>query len=623
MAHNELTIATILRQLAEHFDAPVAERQVLNEVLLHRPSSAKNPYAAIRERLRWDGLSLGWLRLSRRELVPLRLVLNGLRFRCVPRAQDITAGVLPLPHLQPFVGLRTQVAVLRDSRNQEYALDEGAGEVVHSLRFTPCFRLASWYRAEQFAVGDSMLVTVEDSAAMRLRIEREPAAAFRHDAVVAQDTELLTMMLQRVHNSQLALLPCDELILPIFAQAAWRSAYPGTAWQLLLRQDGRLQLVDDIFVTNQRHAALHFTSDDDIFPFDRDEQAVADEVEDAALLGEIEALQAELRNSRQHDAEAGIWSGQIQRASAAYTLFDRAHYDDMPGGVFFADIELSVDGDGLIDGSDWLFDEWDAVTEDHLDTASLLDTPLSFSEAQARMMAALPPDVIQRLNNASPEEAEVIIASQLNHLLVSDLALFPRLDLSKEGKNNESFDADTLFEGDWLDSDSDGDEWEPEWGDDLIDELDDEIISEMGVYTHSTDLINRFHDYLRETGKSARTAQLRTRQLLVYAEFLASYYERALDEGDYATLDECLFFYYPRRVVHTSPRQVRDICVAIKQFYHYLKQHGEIADDHFAVAQWRRRDQAARVVELYERISSESPNFELLFTRLFEPYTEE
>ncbi|NJM07162.1 hypothetical protein HC891_14730 [Candidatus Gracilibacteria bacterium] len=75
--------------------------------------------------------------------------------------------------------------------------------------------------------------------------------------------------------------------------------------------------------------------------------------------------------------------------------------------------------------------------------------------------------------------------------------------------------------------------------------------------------------------------------------------------------------------MHTSPRQVRDICVAIKQFYSYLRQHGDIADDHFAIAQWRRRDQAARVVELYERISSESPNFELLFTRLFEPYTEE
>ncbi|NJM07161.1 hypothetical protein HC891_14725 [Candidatus Gracilibacteria bacterium] len=247
------------------------------------------------------------------------------------------------------------------------------------------------------------------------------------------------------------------------------------------------------------------------------------------MLGEIETLQNELRVSRQRDAEAGIWSGQIQRASAAYSLFDRSQHDDGPAGVFFADIELSSDGDTLLDGGDWLLDEWDSMVEDHLDGASLVDSPVSFAEAQARMMAALPPEIVQRLNEARPEEAEIIIASQLNYLLVRDPGLFPRIDLSPQSGNASTLDSDTLFEGNWLDVDDD--EWEPEWGDELIDAIDDEIIGEMGVYTHSTDLINRFHDYLRETGKSASTARLRTRQLLVYAEFLASYYERALDEA--------------------------------------------------------------------------------------------
>ena len=36
---------------------------------------------------------------------------------------------------------------------------------------------------------------------------------------------------------------------------------------------------------------------------------------------------------------------------------------------------------------------------------------------------------------------------------------------------------------------------------------------------------------------------------------------------------------------------------------------------------WRRRDQAVRVVELYDRIDGNSPRFERLFARLFEPYT--
>jgi hypothetical protein len=36
---------------------------------------------------------------------------------------------------------------------------------------------------------------------------------------------------------------------------------------------------------------------------------------------------------------------------------------------------------------------------------------------------------------------------------------------------------------------------------------------------------------------------------------------------------------------------------------------------------WRRRDQAARAVELYDRIDGESPQFERLFAHLFAPYT--
>ena len=74
--------------------------------------------------------------------------------------------------------------------------------------------------------------------------------------------------------------------------------------------------------------------------------------------------------------------------------------------------------------------------------------------------------------------------------------------------------------------------------------------------------------------------------------------------------------------MHTSARQVREICTAIKQLYAFLKQRGIISDDRFAEALWRRRDQAARVVEIYERIAGDAPGFETLFERLFQPYTE-
>lgn len=602
MNQHEPTIATILRLLAGEYDGPVDERRVLERVLERRPSSAKNPYATIRERLRWDGLTLGWLRLNRSQLVPLRIALQGLRFRCVPRPRDIGAGLLPLAHLQPFAGLRNYECTVRDAAGTALPfvdLDADRGRDA-SL---PAFDLRAWYAAVGFEPGDSIIVTIASAEPLVLQIEREPRAEFRPAVVAAQDAELVETIVERVRRSQAALLPCDEVVLPIFATAPWRNAYPGSPWQQLVMRDGRLQLVDDIFLTSQRIGSLNLFGSDEVFASspraERDFQA-----SDSALLAEIDALQREMRLARQRDAEAGLWSGQVQRASASLGALDDGDGSRHPllGG-------LEAD---LAEGGWEVAEDWDpdgTYGDDEVD----LDDPDTVEAARQRMLELLPADDVARYHVARPEEAELIVARNLNMLLARAPELFPRIELIPPDEEQEVA-PDALFSGDWQDA----------WDDDPVEELGDELDDDeaMDAFAASGDLISQFHDYLLEMGKSEATARARSRALNVYADFLASYYARTLADGDYATLDECLFFYYPRRVLNTSPRQVREICTALKQFYAFLLQRGVIMADQFAAAIWCRRDQAARVVEIYERISSESPSFELLFERLFLPYTE-
>ncbi len=601
MSHQEPTIANILRLLAAEYDGPVEERRVLERVLERRPSSAKNPFATIRERLRWDGLTLGWLRLNRRQLVPLRIAMQDLRFRCIPRARDIEAGLLPLAHLQPFAGLRGADLTLRDAEQRPMSLIEPEDDERGGLSM-PSFDLRGWYARQRFAPGDSIIVTAISADPLVLQIDREGGPEFSRARVAEQDAELLDAIVDKVVRSNVALLPCDEVVLPIFAAAHWRTGYPGSPWQLLVTRDGRLQLVDDIFLTSQRHPSLRLFSSDEVFeplPVPEPDRQAAD----TALLAEIEVLQRDLQWAREQDAAAGIWDGRVQRASAALGSGER--YGDGAGGL-----------GGAVDDLD---DGWpDADLFGTLDEADDEDEP-EMRAAEARMLAVLPPDAVERLRNARPEEAEVIIAEHLNLLLVREPSLFPRLELDPSGGLGPGdLSADAIADDNWeLSWEEDDDDWVAEIDDDLEGDDDSE-----GIYARSGELIMRFHDYLAELGKSSATARARSRALRVYAEFLASYYGRTLAEGDYATLDECLFYYYPRRVLNTSPRQVREICTAIKQFYGFLRERGSVGDDRFAAALWRRRDQAARVVEIYERISSDSPSFELLFERLFRPYTE-
>jgi hypothetical protein len=604
MNQHEPTIATILRLLAGEYDGPVDERRVLERVLERRPSSAKNPYATIRERLRWDGLTLGWLRLNRSQLVPLRIALQGLRFRCIPRPRDIAAGLLPLAHLQPFAGLRNYDCTLRDGAGAAQAFIDLDSEQGRDGSL-PAFDLRSWYLRTGFEPGDSIIATVLSAEPLVLQIEREPRDEFRAAVVAAQDAELIETVVDRVRRSQAALVPCDEVVLPIFATAPWRNAYPGSPWQHLVMRDGRLQLVDDIFLTSQRIGSLNLFGTDEVFePGPRGERDF--QASDGALLAEIDALQREMRHSRQRDAEAGLWSGQVQRASAAFGSMDEGDTGRHP---LFNGLEAD-----LAEGGWEVTEEWDpdgifAEGDDVVDP----DDPATIDAARQRMLSLLPPEEVARLNMARPEEAELIVARNLNMLLARAPELFPRIELVPPQEEPEPA-SETFFNGDWQDA----------WDEDGIDDLGEELEGDeaMDAFAASGDLIAQFHDYLLEMGKSEGTARIRTRALNIYADFLASYYARSLAEGDYATLDECLFFYYPRRVLNTSPRQVREICTALKQFYAFLEQRGIIDEDRFAEALWRRRDQAARVVEIYERISSESPSFELLFERLFLPYTE-
>jgi hypothetical protein len=70
MAQNTPTIASILQTLSMYYNGPVSEREVMDRVLEQRPSRAKDPYAAIREKLRWYGPMLGWVRLGGGTLLP-------------------------------------------------------------------------------------------------------------------------------------------------------------------------------------------------------------------------------------------------------------------------------------------------------------------------------------------------------------------------------------------------------------------------------------------------------------------------------------------------------------------------------------------------------------------------
>jgi hypothetical protein len=356
----------------------------------------------------------------------------------------------------------------------------------------------------------------------------------------------------------------------------------------------------------------------------------------------------------------GIWNGVAPRASTGRVIFDMREGTSQvvyPGTVD-ALIDHASAIEERIERGDYEGEEWD----DAFDTEELDDMDLddefesdelygiddiedmqafmeqnpALIEATQKLMASLSPTEVEELNAAeTPDQVQRILTSHLNTLLGREPALFAELTPQLPAPSSENGNGNGHSNGNghgpnhddllaieeenlWVNESVE--EWEEDADDDDDDEdADAEEINE--VIERSNQWMERFYQSLLLQGKSDSTAASRTGDLWIYADFLSSYYNRGLEEGDYATLDECLFFFYPRKVINNSPRAAREICTSVKQFYTFLRANGVIMDDSFAHAIWRRRDQAAQAIELYDRIDGESPQFERLFAHLFAPYT--
>ncbi len=596
MSQNEITVAQALRILSAELDHAVSLRQMAE--MIHERLHKRAAEGTVRNCLRWAEAEHGWVHVARAQYLPLRLALDGARFRCWPFERDIHSGQLPAAHFYPFALFRgASFPRIYDEQGNELALIERPQTEWQLPLGHLTLDLRQWFQQHQMKVGDSILVEVRYKTQLEFHLAYEPAAAFRAEAVAQQDRALCDAIAQRLSAAPML---AERIILPIVASAPWRAAYPGQPWQYLVLEDPRMFLRNDVeLMLRDRSSPLLwerlFDHRQAVF---RPGQVTTARVSPIAreLQEEINALQQAIQRSREQDARAGVWDGTF--AMAAVDALERDNDDD-------------DDDDDLFD-LDWF--------ERYPSAFRLTD------EALQRVYQLLPEDTRQRLAQATQEEAEVILAQQLNYLLVRAPDLFPRIEdlgivpIGSSETVTDQREAALLIDPDDLSGFFSDDDDDFDDDDFFADDDDDEDEGEYQALERNHLLLAQFRDYLREMGKKAETFHAHRRLVRLYGDFLAGFYHRSLEQGDYATLDEFLFYYYPRHFHHPSGRQARDLCGSLRQFYGFLKDRGIIQDDRFARAIWQRRMQAAQLVSLYEKVARRYPEQAELRASLFQPY---
>jgi hypothetical protein len=650
MRRGEPTYPEILEALSHEYEGPIPERELAERVLAIKSSTAKTARHQLQTLLRDESVRFGWLRLPKGMVSPLRLAMANLRFRVIPSPNEVAEQHLERQSLHPFLLVFMHELTVRFEGHDDLQF--------HTVRLREHIPLKDWMERVHFQSGDSILVTIQSYPPMVMSFEHEPAAAFQPDRVQAQEQELVELAVQQFSTKRSKRVEAYKIILPAYAAAPWRTQYPGRPWQQVLAEDERVEvLYDGLMLQLQEASAYGRVS--------RSKQGKK------SLFEQIAELQSDLRALRQTMIQRGYWDGVVQRVTASLLFgfndkstppmepidatqdysaqiderakdgyYDRMFVDEI------LDFEELFDQDDDYELMGTLFDTIDlTLSYDYqLDETSVSSMQeFTLFEEQERLIKVLGAERIARLEQAQTEsEALKLLITFLNELMDKEPSLFEELVITpsqaKQKMNSDSngnglhlpIDESLLLSDDPFEDEDeseffDEEEFEDEEFED--EDFEDELINAernaliMQAINRSTQLLQRFFDAQLEQGQDARTAQERVRFMSHYASFLGTFYQQSLEMSTYAMLDEYLFFVFPRQNRLPSRKDVRAMCLALKQFYAFLRAERIIASDAMIQELYRHRNLVVRLVSLYEQINSSPRSFGHLFARLFEPYT--
>jgi len=259
-----ITREQAVQQVVGELAGPTPVAEVVRRVLALWPSAAKRPEQAVRNELsqNWNRT---WVYLDSETVIPLRVVMRGVRFRIVLSRLEIKRGVLfCAPNFHGFARHRADPAsfILLDAAGQPLPAHSTKVKLEHKSPFgdytseADAWDLAAWFKSLKARDGDSLLVTIEDWGAGRYRLEYEPVAKRRLDEVDRANRELADLLfgaLERAHSESVSGI---EAIQKAYARMADPRGYPGDHWLQVVERDSRMTLLGDYIRYPESYAPI-------------------------------------------------------------------------------------------------------------------------------------------------------------------------------------------------------------------------------------------------------------------------------------------------------------------------------------------------------------------------------
>lgn len=641
MPRTKPSIATLLKELARTTSEALSLDSIVTYVQSRRGPSRTNLHRRIQTMLSTQAVQLGWMTVSQLQYVPIRLAVRGISFRVIPDASAIANEYVRGEWLYPFVDTASPIRLANDKR-------------VMPVMQRGLIGLAGWYAQHRVRVGDHLIVQIDHQRPNTIHLLCDYADAQHLDDAQAADQAIM-QELQHQYRSGADEHAVAHAMVQLYVTASWRNAYPGQPWQLLRdvvqRQHARgetlaLGLGNEI-VQLQQELRARRTRDSErglwngIAPrfsavrigFDSQDH----ELHDRLSITPIDTRD-DYSERINHGLEHGLYDVRVGDDERDTFNDDDDDVDHDEAFLFDDHTSALNDEEDYTDALRSSYedehhddDTHDAHAYDDLSDAIDDDTfvllfanrhPALTEWSTTLLKSMTPSERRQMIRAETDDDYNAILSKALQRLIpqvpqfmstlrtVADVA--PE-DVTRGGQTYAAFDvaersasmavapSDTTLHED----------------DDVFATGGEAIFAVESALRESEQLITRYIKSLYAAKLSERTVRRKRQFLRGYAQFLARYYTQSLDYATYATLDEYIFFFYPRHTAAVSPRNMRDMITALRDFYRYC----ELPVAQAAQAMYECRHQAEAVMRLLLRTHQYPHEMTRMVVHLFAPYT--
>jgi hypothetical protein len=245
-----LTRSRAVEQVLAQLDGPIEVNELCRQALDIWPSTAKDPLASMRSYVRQDEVGKSLVFVDDKRVLPIRIVMKGVRFRIPLSRQEAKRGMLLVrPAFDYFLrrDVEHESVQLMDAKGQplptclktiKQQVDSPFGK--HTMEYA-AFDLGKWFREQGVRRKDCILVTIEDWMEGCFRLEHEPAKRRRAEECKRQDREFADLLFGMLERARREVTYSYVVVPTAYARMSNPRDYPGSHWLEVIGRDPRMR----------------------------------------------------------------------------------------------------------------------------------------------------------------------------------------------------------------------------------------------------------------------------------------------------------------------------------------------------------------------------------------------